>query len=194
MGSWKFSRSTISSRKKTQYPDLIALINYGLSWRSWSRGGSSAGRDSQPGRGGAEERRPCGHGGKPSGLRGGPDGLLCRQPSFGRGDRKLHQPGPQEGESPRPFPWWSTATRPTSMEIYRALREFCDIPKGEVYISPEEADRHPRGPDQPLHLHASFPSSAWPRITSPSATWTSSCKRASGAANARGGWGARRRG
>jgi hypothetical protein len=27
----------------------------------------------------------------------------------------------------------------TSMEIYRALREFCDIPMGEVYISPEEA-------------------------------------------------------
>lgn len=27
----------------------------------------------------------------------------------------------------------------TSMEIYRALREFCEIPKGEVYISPEEA-------------------------------------------------------
>ena len=28
----------------------------------------------------------------------------------------------------------------TSMEIYRALREFCDIPKGEVYISREEAE------------------------------------------------------
>jgi hypothetical protein len=27
----------------------------------------------------------------------------------------------------------------TSMEIYQALREFCEIPKGEVYISPEEA-------------------------------------------------------
>jgi len=27
----------------------------------------------------------------------------------------------------------------TSVEIYRALREFCDIPKGEVYITPEEA-------------------------------------------------------
>jgi hypothetical protein len=27
----------------------------------------------------------------------------------------------------------------TSAEIYRALREFCDIPMGEVYISPEEA-------------------------------------------------------
>jgi hypothetical protein len=27
----------------------------------------------------------------------------------------------------------------TSVEIYRALREFCDIPMGEVYISPEEA-------------------------------------------------------
>jgi hypothetical protein len=27
----------------------------------------------------------------------------------------------------------------TSMEIFKALREFCDIPKGEVYISPEEA-------------------------------------------------------
>ncbi len=27
----------------------------------------------------------------------------------------------------------------TSMEIYKALREFCDIPMGEVYISPEEA-------------------------------------------------------
>jgi hypothetical protein len=27
----------------------------------------------------------------------------------------------------------------TSMEIHRALREFCEIPKGEVYISPEEA-------------------------------------------------------
>jgi hypothetical protein len=27
----------------------------------------------------------------------------------------------------------------TSLEVYRALREFCDIPKGEVYISPEEA-------------------------------------------------------
>jgi hypothetical protein len=27
----------------------------------------------------------------------------------------------------------------TSMEIYRALREFCEIPMGEVYISPEEA-------------------------------------------------------
>ncbi len=27
----------------------------------------------------------------------------------------------------------------TSMEIYRALREFCEIPQGEVYISPEEA-------------------------------------------------------
>ena len=27
----------------------------------------------------------------------------------------------------------------TSMEISRALREFCDIPMGEVYISPEEA-------------------------------------------------------
>jgi hypothetical protein len=27
----------------------------------------------------------------------------------------------------------------TSMEIYKALREFCEIPKGEVYISPEEA-------------------------------------------------------
>jgi DNA-binding phage protein len=28
----------------------------------------------------------------------------------------------------------------TSMEIYRALRDFCDIPKGEVYISREEAE------------------------------------------------------
>jgi hypothetical protein len=28
----------------------------------------------------------------------------------------------------------------TSMEIYRALREFCDIPMGEVYISREEAE------------------------------------------------------
>jgi hypothetical protein len=28
----------------------------------------------------------------------------------------------------------------TSMEVYRALREFCDIPKGEVYISREEAE------------------------------------------------------
>jgi hypothetical protein len=27
----------------------------------------------------------------------------------------------------------------TSMEIYKGLREFCDIPMGEVYISPEEA-------------------------------------------------------
>jgi hypothetical protein len=27
----------------------------------------------------------------------------------------------------------------TSPEIYKALREFCDVPKGEVYISPEEA-------------------------------------------------------
>ncbi len=27
----------------------------------------------------------------------------------------------------------------TSMEIYKALREFCEVPKGEVYISPEEA-------------------------------------------------------
>jgi len=27
----------------------------------------------------------------------------------------------------------------SSMEIYEALREFCDIPMGEVYISPEEA-------------------------------------------------------
>jgi len=27
----------------------------------------------------------------------------------------------------------------TSAEIYKALREFCDIPMGEVYISPEEA-------------------------------------------------------
>jgi len=27
-----------------------------------------------------------------------------------------------------------------SMEVYRALREFCDIPKGEVYISREEAE------------------------------------------------------
>jgi hypothetical protein len=27
----------------------------------------------------------------------------------------------------------------SSMEIYNALREFCDIPMGEVYISPEEA-------------------------------------------------------
>lgn len=27
----------------------------------------------------------------------------------------------------------------TSMEIYRALRAFCEIPQGEVYISPEEA-------------------------------------------------------
>jgi len=27
----------------------------------------------------------------------------------------------------------------SSMEIYKALREFCDIPMGEVYISPEEA-------------------------------------------------------
>jgi hypothetical protein len=27
----------------------------------------------------------------------------------------------------------------TSMEIYKALREFCEIPMGEVYISPEEA-------------------------------------------------------
>jgi len=27
----------------------------------------------------------------------------------------------------------------TSMEISKALREFCEIPKGEVYISPEEA-------------------------------------------------------
>ena len=26
------------------------------------------------------------------------------------------------------------------MEIYQALREFCDIPKGEVFISPEEAE------------------------------------------------------
>ena len=40
----------------------------------------------------------------------------------------------------------------TSMEIYKALREFCDIPMGEVYISPRRGDRHPRGPDQPLHL------------------------------------------
>jgi hypothetical protein len=28
----------------------------------------------------------------------------------------------------------------TTMEVYRALREFCDIPKGEVYISQEEAE------------------------------------------------------
>ena len=28
----------------------------------------------------------------------------------------------------------------SSMEIYTALREFCDIPKGEVYISPSEAE------------------------------------------------------
>jgi hypothetical protein len=28
----------------------------------------------------------------------------------------------------------------TSMEIYRSLREFCDIPKGEVYITNEEAE------------------------------------------------------
>jgi hypothetical protein len=28
----------------------------------------------------------------------------------------------------------------TSMEIFKALREFCDIPKGEVYISREEAE------------------------------------------------------
>ena len=28
----------------------------------------------------------------------------------------------------------------TSLEIYSALREFCEIPKGEVYISPEEAE------------------------------------------------------
>ncbi len=28
----------------------------------------------------------------------------------------------------------------TSMQIYRALREFCDIPKGEVFISREEAE------------------------------------------------------
>ncbi|HXZ37443.1 MAG TPA: PEP/pyruvate-binding domain-containing protein [Thermodesulfobacteriota bacterium] len=27
----------------------------------------------------------------------------------------------------------------TSMEVYKALREFCEIPMGEVYISPEEA-------------------------------------------------------
>jgi len=27
----------------------------------------------------------------------------------------------------------------TSMEIFKALREFCEIPMGEVYISPEEA-------------------------------------------------------
>jgi hypothetical protein len=27
----------------------------------------------------------------------------------------------------------------TSMEVFKALREFCEIPKGEVYISPEEA-------------------------------------------------------
>jgi hypothetical protein len=27
----------------------------------------------------------------------------------------------------------------TSLEIYKALREFCEIPMGEVYISPEEA-------------------------------------------------------
>ncbi len=28
----------------------------------------------------------------------------------------------------------------TSMEVYKALREFCEIPKGEVYISREEAE------------------------------------------------------
>jgi len=28
----------------------------------------------------------------------------------------------------------------TTMEIYTAVREFCDIPKGEVYISPAEAE------------------------------------------------------
>jgi hypothetical protein len=28
----------------------------------------------------------------------------------------------------------------TALEIYTTLREFCDIPKGEVYISPEEAE------------------------------------------------------
>jgi hypothetical protein len=28
----------------------------------------------------------------------------------------------------------------TSMEVFKALREFCDIPKGEVYISREEAE------------------------------------------------------
>jgi hypothetical protein len=28
----------------------------------------------------------------------------------------------------------------TSLEIYNALREFCDIPKGEVFISPAEAE------------------------------------------------------
>ena len=27
----------------------------------------------------------------------------------------------------------------TAMEVFKALREFCEIPKGEVYISPEEA-------------------------------------------------------
>ncbi len=27
----------------------------------------------------------------------------------------------------------------TTAEVYRALREFCEIPKGEVFISPEEA-------------------------------------------------------
>ena len=28
----------------------------------------------------------------------------------------------------------------TGMEVIKALREFCDIPKGEVFISPEEAE------------------------------------------------------
>jgi hypothetical protein len=32
---------------------------------------------------------------------------------------------------------WDQAT---SLEVYHALREFCDIPKGEVFISPAEAE------------------------------------------------------
>jgi len=53
----------------------------------------------------------------------------------------------------------------TSMEIYRALREFCDIPKGEVFISPSEQ----KGFGSPC-FHglspANFPLSVSPRTTS----------------------------
>ncbi len=53
----------------------------------------------------------------------------------------------------------------TSLTIWRALREFCDIPKGELYISRGGSGGHPRLAPLLLHLQPASRSSASPRTT-----------------------------
>ncbi len=56
----------------------------------------------------------------------------------------------------------------TAMEMIKALREFCDIPKGRGLYLPGRGRGNPGCPDSAVSFRASFLSSALPKTTSSS--------------------------